>query len=234
MLPLRDENPTRRFPVVNLTLIAINVLVFIYELTLSSGQLEAFFLRWAVVPARVVYDFTPGTALTLITSMFMHGSLLHILGNMLYLFIFGDNIEDVVGHVRYLIVYVVAGVGASLAQIAVAPDSPIPALGASGAIAGVLGAYLVFFPYARVQYLVAIGFFVRFIEMPAVVALGGWFVLQFFSGLLSLASVQSGGVAWFAHIGGFIIGILVGLGCKAMGCRVRRPALPLYDQYLYR
>lgn len=231
MLPLRDENPTHRFPVVNLTLIAINVLVFIYELTLSSGQLEAFFLRWAVVPARIVYDFSPGAALTLVTSMFLHGSVLHILGNMLYLFIFGDNIEDVVGHVRYLLVYMVAGVGAGLAQVAVAPDSPIPALGASGAIAGVL-AYLVFFPYARVQYLVAIGIFVRFVEMPAVIALGGWFVLQFFSGLMALGGAESGGVAWFAHIGGFVIGILAGLGCKALGCRVRQPAMPLYEQYL--
>ena len=227
MLPIRDLNPTRRRPVLTIAIIAINVLVFIYQVMLAGPALDAFYLRFAIVPVRITQALDLGAALTLITSMFMHGGFTHILSNMLYLYIFGDNIEDVLGHRLYLVFYLICGIGAGLAQILAAPGSYIPLLGASGAIAGVLGAYLVFYPRARVQSLVFLGWFARMVELPALVVLGGWFVLQFFNGVFSLGSAQMGGVAWFAHIGGFALGVLAGLACKALGCRPQPP------QYLY-
>jgi membrane associated rhomboid family serine protease len=223
MLPLRDNNPTRRFPIVNIAIILLNVLVFIYQWLLPSDQLDQMVYQMGVVPARVVSQFSLPVAFTFLSAMFMHGGFLHILGNMLYLYIFGDNVEDTVGHFRYAFVYLACGIGASLAQIAIDPTSTVPSIGASGAIAGVLGAYLVFFPRARIQYLVTLGFFIRFIELPAIIALGLWFVLQIFSGVLSLDVAQSGGVAYFAHIGGFALGLLTGLLCKATGCQPRQP-----------
>jgi membrane associated rhomboid family serine protease len=228
MLPLRDNNPTRRFPIVNIAIILINVLVFIYQWLLPPDQLDQMVYQMGVVPARVVGQFSLPVAFTFLSAMFMHGGFLHILGNMLYLYIFGDNIEDTVGHVRYLVVYLLCGIGASLAQIAIDPTSTVPSIGASGAIAGVLGAYMIFFPRARVQYLITLGFFIRFVELPAVLALGGWFVLQLFSGVFSLGATQSGGVAYFAHIGGFALGLLGGLACRATGCRPRQPVFSYY------
>lgn len=231
MLPLRDENPRRRFPFVTIAIIAINVLVYLYQIMLPERELNQLVWQMGLVPSRVVNQFGLPAAFTFITAMFMHGGFLHIFGNMLYLYIFGDNVEDVLGHFLYAITYLAFGIGASLAQIAVAPNSNIPTIGASGAIAGVLGAYFIFFPRTRVQYLVTLGFFVRFVELPAVIALGGWFVLQFLSGLFSLGVAQSGGVAWFAHIGGFILGLAGGAVCKLLGCQPKQPALPLYDTY---
>ncbi len=221
MIPIRDLNPTRRRPVLTITFIVINVLVFLYEIMLPEAALDAFFMEWGVVPYRITNEFGLRAGLTLLTSMFMHGGVMHIFSNMLYLLIFGDNVEDTLGRARYLIVYLVCGVGAALAQVAVAPDSQIPSIGASGAIAGVLGVYMVFYPTARVQSLALFGFFARLVSLPAVLVLGSWFLLQFLNGVASLSQMQMGDVAWFAHIGGFVLGLLVGGACRLSGCQPR-------------
>ena len=231
MIPVRDINPTHRRPVLTILIIAINVLVFLYEVMLPEQAQNARFMEWGVVPYRIVNELDLAAAMTLITSMFMHGGWMHILSNMLYLLIFGDNVEDALGHARYLIVYLACGVGAALAQVAVAPDSQVPAIGASGAIAGMLGAYMVFYPTARVESLVFFGFFARLVSLPAVLVLGSWFVLQFFSGVASLGITQTGGVAWFAHIGGFVLGLVVGGLCRLTGCQPRRLASGYQDPY---
>jgi membrane associated rhomboid family serine protease len=207
MIPLRDANPSRHTPVVTVALIVINVLVYLYQWTLSGvEQLGPFFDTWAIIPAQLTGSF--GTEFfTLFTAMFMHGSWLHLGGNMLYLWIFGDNIEDILGATRYILFYLIGGLVATAAQVIVDPNSPIPNLGASGAIAAVLGGYLVLYPRARVTTLVF-----RFItQVPAYVVLGFWFVLQLFQGLGSLGTFasQSGGVAFFAHVGGFVAGLIL-------------------------
>ena len=214
MLPIRDLNPTRRTPYVTYVLIGLNVLVFIYEVMLPLPGLERLITNWGVVPYLVTNAFSLPVALTFITSMFLHLGFAHIVGNMLYLWIFGDNIEDCMGPVLYTIFYFMSGIFAGLAQILVGPDLMIPSVGASGAVAGVLGAYLVMFPEARVHTLLFFGFFVRRASIPAGIVLGGWFVLQFFNGVLSLGMMQVGGVAWFAHIGGFLFGLIGGWLCK--------------------
>jgi membrane associated rhomboid family serine protease len=214
MLPLRDVNPTRTFPLVTIALIAVNVLVFIYELILGP-QLEGFVQSWAIIPYEITHgvDLPPASIqpiyLTLITAMFLHGGIVHIAGNMLFLWIFGNNIEDAMGSLRFIVFYLLCGLVAAFAQIAVGPNSDIPNIGASGAIAGVLGAYLLLFPRAEVQTLVFLGFFVRLVRLPALLFLGLWFVLQLFSGVAGLGMEATGGVAWFAHIGGFIAGIVL-------------------------
>jgi len=214
MLPLRDVNPTRHFPLMTVILIAINVLVFIYELILGP-QLEGFVQSWAIIPYEITHgvDLPPASIqpvyLTLITAMFLHGGFVHIAGNMLFLWIFGNNIEDAMGSLRFLVFYLLRGLAAAFAQIAVGPNSDVPNIGASGAIAGVLGAYLLLFPRAEVQTLVFLGFFVRLVRLPALLFLGLWFVLQLFSGVAGLGMEATGGVAWFAHIGGFIAGIVL-------------------------
>ena len=214
MLPLRDVNPTRHFPLMTVILIAINVLVFIYELILGP-QLEGFVQSWAIIPYEITHgvDLPPASIqpiyLTLITAMFLHGGFVHIAGNMLFLWIFGNNIEDAMGSLRFLVFYLLRGLAAAFAQIAVGPNSDVPNIGASGAIAGVLGAYLLLFPRAEVQTLVFLGFFVRLVRLPALLFLGLWFVLQLFSGVAGLGMEAMGGVAWFAHIGGFIAGIVL-------------------------
>jgi len=214
MLPLRDVNPTRHFPLMTIILIAINVLVFIYELILGP-QLEGFVQSWAIIPYEITHgvDLPPASIqpiyLTLITAMFLHGGFVHIAGNMLFLWIFGNNIEDAMGSLRFLVFYLLCGLAAAFAQIAVGPNSDVPNIGASGAIAGVLGAYLLLFPRAEVQTLVFLGFFVRLVRLPALLFLGLWFVLQLFSGVAGLGMEAMGGVAWFAHIGGFIAGIVL-------------------------
>jgi membrane associated rhomboid family serine protease len=195
-------------------LIAINVLVFIYELLLGP-QLEGFVQSWAIIPYEITHgvDLPPASIqpiyLTLITAMFLHGGFVHIAGNMLFLWIFGNNIEDAMGSLRFLVFYLLCGLAAAFAQIAVGPNSEIPNIGASGAIAGVLGAYLLLFPRAEVQTLVFLGFFVRLVRVPALLFLGLWFVLQLFSGVAGLGMEAMGGVAWFAHIGGFIAGLVL-------------------------
>jgi len=214
MLPIGDVNPRRHFPVATAVIIALNLIVFFYELTLPEDSLQSFVLRAGVVPYQVTNHFGLPAATSLFTSMFLHGGWVHIIGNMLYLWIFGDNIEDYLGTVSYVLFYFLAGLAAALAHIASDPSSVVPTIGASGAIAGVLGAYLVLFPRARVRTLIFIFRFIRFVELPALVVLGFWFILQLFSGLASIGAASGGGVAWFAHIGGFAAGLLAGLILK--------------------
>ncbi len=210
MIPLRDENPTRSFPFVTLTLIAINVAVFFYELSLAGDrQIEQFFNTFGLVPARLSGGFDPVAAGTVFTSMFLHGGWFHLIGNMLYLWIFGNNIEDAAGHLKFLVFYLLCGIAAAAAQIAAAPAGVIPMVGASGAVAGVLGAYLLLFPRVKVVVLIPILIIWHLTRMPAVVVLLFWFVLQLFNGWLALGATQStGGVAWWAHIGGFVAGMI--------------------------
>ncbi|MBI3539209.1 MAG: rhomboid family intramembrane serine protease [Candidatus Eisenbacteria bacterium] len=214
MIPLRDENPSLTTPFVTWFLVAANVVVFLVEL--GAGSDRAFVSQWAMIPARLTLavrfgdEPITGPAITVLTSMFMHANWLHLLGNMWYLWIFGDNVEDRFGHFGFLLFYVAAGVVAATLHWATHADARVPTLGASGAIAGVLGAYLVAFPRARVVTLVPIVIVLRIITLPAVLVLGLWFVFQFLSGALTLGyGSQGGGVAWWAHIGGFAFGALV-------------------------
>ncbi len=214
MLPLKDDIPSQKKPVINTLLISINVLVFLYQFSLGEG-FEGFVLKYGAIPFQIIHgeSVTPYSTfpfpLTLFTAMFLHGGILHLLGNMLYLWIFGDNVEDHLGHLRFLILYIVSGIFASLAHILMTPDSTLPMIGASGAIAGVLGAYMIEFPRSRILTLVFFGFFVRVTRIPAFFVLGFWFVLQLIYASTSWGASGGGGVAWFAHIGGFIAGILL-------------------------
>lgn len=210
MIPLRDENPTTLTPVVTVTLIVLNCLAFFYQASLGSAE-ERFILSFAAVPAEwfrpgtVVGDpFVPPT-LTVLTSMFLHGGFMHLGGNMLYLWIFGNNIEDAMGHGRFIVFYLLCGTVAMFAHAVTAPESTVPMIGASGAIAGVLGAYLLLFPRARVLVLIPLGVFTRTMPVPALYVLGLWIVMQIVNGAFSWGGL-GGGVAWFAHIGGFVVG----------------------------
>ncbi len=221
MIPLRDANPTRRTPWVTLSLIGLNVAAFfLWEpITGSAQEQQVFFICEGAIPRelsgfealRETQELCGGKSflLSLFTSMFLHGGFLHIAGNMLYLWVFGNNIEDRMGPVAFLVFYLAAGIVAAYAQVLPDPDSLTPLVGASGAIAGALGAYLVLFPSARVLTLVPIFFFLQLIELPAMLVLGFWFVLQAFQGVGSLGADT--GVAWFAHIGGFVFGALIAL-----------------------
>ena len=210
VLPLRDFIPTRRFPVLTVGIIVVNIMAFAYELLAEAGgTLEQTFYTMGVVPFEVTHNFGPAVALSFLTSMFLHGGFMHIAGNMLYLWIFGNNVEDSMGRGRFLVFYLLTGSVASVAQVLASPNSPVPTIGASGAIAGVLGAYIVLFPNARVQTLIFLGYFVRATQLPALLVLGFWFVLQLFNGLLAFGMTQMGGVAWFAHVGGFVAGLLL-------------------------
>lgn len=223
MIPIGDELSIRRIPLVTWVLIVVNVLVFFGEL-LMGPHLDQFFMRWGAVPAFITRpDRYPWAPFTLLTSMFLHGGWMHLIGNMVYLGIFGDNVEDVLGRLGYVLFYLAAGVVAGLAQVMVAPSSMIPAVGASGAIAGVLAMYLVLYPAAPVRVLIP-GFYVmRIARLPALIVLGFWFIVQLFNGFLSLgaATMATGGVAWFAHIGGFLAGLVVGIGVRALGAHRR-------------
>jgi membrane associated rhomboid family serine protease len=233
VIPLRDANPTRRTPVVTIALIAICFVIFAYELgRLGSGgmdALDAFATEWGIVPRDLTRAWASGAnlggeALTLITSQFLHGGWLHILGNMLFLWIFGNNVEDRLGRIRFLAFYLIGGIVAGLTQVAIDPDSAVPTIGASGAIAATLGAYVVLFPRARITSLVFLVFFYQLIDVPAVVVLVFWFVLQLIDGIASLGVTDaSGGVAFFAHIGGFVFGAVVALIVRTAGRR-RGPA----------
>ena len=210
MIPIGDANPRRHFPVMTVLIILTNALVFLYQLSLPERSLDAFIAQAGLIPA----DLTAGmpSALTdLLTSMFLHGGWMHILSNMLYLWIFGDNIEDLMGPIPYLLFYLAAGVVAALAQVAAYPSSHVPTIGASGAIAGVLGAYAVLYPRNRIRTLFTLGFFLRMLYLPAIIVLGFWFVLQLFSGVAAIGTMATGGVAWFAHIGGFVAGLVLGM-----------------------
>jgi membrane associated rhomboid family serine protease len=219
VIPLRDANPTRRTPLLTLAMVAACGIVFAWELGLmaSGGEtaLDAFITRWGVVPADLTAAWGRGDVVsretaTLLTSQFLHGGWLHLLGNLLYLWIFGNNVEDRFGRVGFLVFYLLGGALAGLSQVAIDPTSTVPTIGASGAIAATLGAYVVLFPRARVTSLVFLGFFYQLIDVPALIVLGFWFVLQLIDGLTSLGVAQGGGgVAFFAHIGGFVAGAVV-------------------------
>lgn len=208
MIPLRDSNRSRYFPVMNWILIGANALVFLFELSLSNGELERFVNAFALVPARLNTDPTT-FGITVLSSMFMHAGWFHFLSNMWVLFIFGDNVEDRMGPVAYLVFYLLGGAAAALLQTFIDQGSLVPVLGASGAIAGVLGAYIFLFPGARVVTLVPIFFFISLVDIPAVVFLGFWFVSQLFSGLAAIGTEAAQGVAWWAHIGGFLVGLVL-------------------------
>jgi membrane associated rhomboid family serine protease len=211
MLPLADHNPRRTAPIVNVILIVVNVAFFFWEISLGRSLERALF-GVAFIPARFWYaPIDPRNIATMFVSMFLHGGWLHLGGNMLYLWIFGDNIEDRLGHFRYLIFYFLSGIAATLAHAIANPGSRMPSIGASGAIAGVLGAYLLLFPRQRVTTLIPIFVFITVREIPAVFLLGFWFVLQFFAGAATLGANagEQGGVAYFAHIGGFLAGMVL-------------------------
>jgi membrane associated rhomboid family serine protease len=212
MMPLQDMNPTRRTPILTWILIAINILVFLWELSLGENGLNAAFQELSVVPANISANpFSVEAFLDSIRSMFFHGGYEHIFGNMLYLYLFGDNLEDRLGKILYLILYFVSGFVAIAAQVIMDPSSPIPLVGASGAIAGVLGGYLVLFPTVKVRGIIPLGRAGAMSELPAWVVLGFWFVLQVINGVGSLGggAEYGGGVAFFAHIGGFVAGLLM-------------------------
>src|SRR5213082_1292768 len=223
MIPLKDDIPSESFPFVTIGLIGLNVLVFLYQASIGMGgdprAAEAVVFEFGATPCRLTGECSvpgefPSPVTTIFTSMFLHGGLFHIAGNMLYLWIFGDNVEDTLGHGRFLVFYLLSGVAAAGLQTLAAPQSSIPMIGASGAISGVLGAYLILFPYARVLVLLVFGFFARLVYVPAVIVLGFWIVVQFVNGLVTIGAVaaagaETGGTAWFAHIGGFLSGIVL-------------------------
>jgi membrane associated rhomboid family serine protease len=210
MIPIRDQIKTRRAPIINYLLIAANVVIFILQMSAGANQ-QALVTEFALIPS----DFTDGISFgdirDIFTSMFMHAGLVHLLGNMLYLWIFGDNVEDAMGHFNYLVFYLLGGVAASAAHIFVNPFSQIPTVGASGAIGAALGAYLVLYPQSRVATFIPLGFFFTLRLLPAAVVLIMWFVLQLFSGVLSLGMEDVGGTAFWAHIGGFVFGVVIGI-----------------------
>ena len=215
MLPLSDSVQSRRTPVINLTLIALNVVAFLYELSLGP-RLTLFVDRYGAVPAQLTAALAGNprvshwVLLSLLTAMFLHAGWLHLGGNMLFLWIFGDNVEDRLGHVTYLLFYLACGVVANLVEAYALPTSTIPAIGASGAIAGVLGAYFITYPGARVSVLLPIFLLFPIVEVPALIMIGIWFVTQFFSGVASLGvAQQTGGTAWWAHVGGFVGGMIL-------------------------
>ena len=201
--PYKDDNPRVLFPFVTFGIIILNVLIFLGQFWISSNDPDigkSLVYMYGFVPA----EFNP---LTIFTSMFMHGGFAHIIGNMWFLYIFGDNVESILGHVKYFMFYLACGIGAALAQFFVEPASQVPMIGASGAVAGVLGAYMIRFPKARVHVLAVIIIFITTFVVPAQIVLGVWFLMQLSGGLGSLGVDTTGGVAWFAHIGGFIIGV---------------------------
>lgn len=209
MIPIRDENPTTTFPFITLIIIFLNIAIFIYQISLGQNM-EAFIMKLAVVPYEIIHmtDLEPHAAIpipaTLITSIFLHANLVHLSGNLLYLWIFGNNIEDALGHIRFAIFYLLSGLIATSAHIFANPYSTTPLIGASGAIAGILGAYLVLYPTARIHTLLFFIFFIKIVRIPAAIILVLWFVIQL------LNSAESGsGVAWHAHIGGFLGGIFL-------------------------
>jgi len=247
MIPLRDDNPTRTFPAVTIALITLNVLAFLYQHSIGLGT-SAF--MYGLIPAEVtqhvhllyggrgtelppgvgVYNLNPSW-FTVFTSMFMHGSFMHILGNMWYLWIFGNNVEDAMGKGRFIAFYLLSGIAAAALQVVLGPGSQVPMVGASGAIAGVLGAYLLLYPGSRVLSIIPLGFVWFTRELPAWLVLGFWFVLQLMSGLGALGMQQTGGVAYAAHVGGFIFGLVFGrmMGSADSGYRPPRRYTPGSD-----
>jgi len=208
MFPLYDTVRSRRFPFINLMLILINILAFLYEMQMDPSVLKEFIFEWGLIPARLLNDPSMAWS-TIFTSMFLHGGWIHIINNMWVLFIFGDNVEARMGGIRYLIFYLLCGVAAGLLQTYVLTSSQQPMIGASGAVAGVLGAYLILFPHSRIASLVPILFIFTIIEIPAVIFLLFWFVLQLYSGLFAIGGGSGSGIAWWAHVGGFLFGVIM-------------------------
>lgn len=221
MIPLRDSVKSRSFPIVNLTLIILNVLVYLWELSFEPYQLNQIYYAFGVIPAEFLNaiftgaNFTP-VLFSFITAMFIHGGWIHIIGNMLFLWVFGDNVEDRLGHWKYLIFYLIAGVVGSLVHIMTNPTSTVPVVGASGAVAGVLGAYIIAFPRSRILALVPIFIIFTLLEIPAVIFIALWFGIQLFNGVASLGGLANP-VAYWAHIGGFIMGAIM---IKTMAPRI--------------
>jgi len=215
MIPLRDENKSGSFPLVTLLLILSCTAVFLYEVSLPSGALKRFFDEFALTPGRVSYQLGSSDARwadiagPFFSSMFLHGGWLHLIGNMWFLWIFGDNVEDSMGPIRYILFYLLCGLTAGFAHFILGPESRLPTVGASGAIAGVLAGYVVTFPGAKVLTLVPLGFFIRIMELPAVAVIGIWFLIQIVSSALTIGLADRGGVAFSAHVGGFIAGLLL-------------------------
>lgn len=208
MIPLYDTARARTFPFINLVLVSANVLAFLYELQLDANALQEFIFTWGLLPARLIHD--PSRVWpTIFSSMFLHGSWLHIISNMWVLLIFGDNVESGMGKIRYLVFYLSGGVAAALLQTYILPSSQTPMIGASGAVAAVLGAYLILSPRSRIASLVPILFIFTIVEIPAVLFLLFWFVSQLYSGLFALAGAGESGIAWWAHIGGFVFGFVM-------------------------
>ena len=229
MIPLKDSNPTERFPIITVVFIILNVLVFFYQTSLSDDAVESFVGAFSLVPARLFHAGTvlPGlvpAGVTIFTAQFLHGGLFHLIGNMLYLWIFGNNVEDSMGRVRFIVFYLLCGAIASIAHAFMYAQSNVPMIGASGAVSGILGAYVMLFPRARVLTLFTLGFFVRMIEVPAMMVLGFWFIFQF---LNALVLQGAGGVAWYAHIGGFLAG-------SALILFFKRGDVPLWGKGRYR
>ena len=218
MIPLKDDNPTDISPLVTVSIIGLATAAFLYQLSLGDRPGRTFVYQYGTIPSALfgygslsanIAAISP--VMTLFTSMFLHGGFLHLIGNMLYLWIFGNNVEDAMGHARFILFYILSGIAAALSHALTSPASDIPMIGASGAISGVLGAYLLLYPRAYVLVLIPLGFFTRMMYVPAWIVLGFWFLLQLLSGGASLGR-GGGGVAWFAHVGGFVSGmLLVGL-----------------------
>jgi len=225
MLPLKDDNPTRTVPLVTLGLLAANIALFIKEILLAQPVRERFILDYAVIPVEFMHagpgsiDHLLYNGMTLFTAMFLHGSVSHLAGNMLYLWIFGNNVEEMMGHGRFLVFYLLCGLIGSATPILAAPQSQVPMIGASGAIAGVLGAYMILFPAARVLTLIFVFVFARVVAIPAIIIVGFWFLLQ----LVQAGPIGPGGVAVMAHIGGFVAGLLF-----LVPFRRQRPRQSLY------
>src|SRR6202050_4132696 len=234
MIPLRDNQASRRLTLINVMLIAANVVVFLHEAALGN-HIEGFIYAYAMIPAHVTAAREGGRALaqlpyqpgappalaTILTSMFLHGGLMHLLGNILYLFIFGAAVEEAMGHVRFLLFYLLSGVAAALAMAAFTPNLTVPVIGPSGAIAGVLGAYFVLYPRAKITTILPIFVLMYFVEIPAIVYLLIWFVAQLYPGL-SQSGQSAGGVAWWAHVGGFLVGMILGPLLATRSAQVRR------------
>ncbi len=233
MLPLRDRNPTKRVAFFTVILIIVNSLIFLYQLTIGKTLEREIILTYGFTPAGFFLpllkgNFSQEIFIPLFTSLFLHGSLLHLGGNMLFLWIFGNNIEDALGHLPFLLFYFFCGVAANLAHGLANPSSTIPAVGASGAISGILAAYLIFFPGAQIVTLIPLFFFWEIVELPALVVIGFWFLLQVANSFLAVSSGNSGGIAWFAHIGGFLAGLFIALMLRK---KIRRRQY--YRDYYY-
>ena len=210
MIPYKDDNPTSLTPFVTIGIIALNVLVFVVELMQGAGMKDVTYAYGAIPHSLVTFETIQPIhpALTIFSSMFMHGGVFHLGGNMLYLWIFGNNIEDRLGHVRFIVFYLFCGVVAAYSHAFAASQSMIPMIGASGAVSGILGAYAVLFPRAKVHTLIFLGFFVTTVRIPALIVIVFWAIIQFINGAISSGLHEGGGVAWFAHIGGFLIGLV--------------------------